>query len=216
MDVSYTDVNKNTFKIVDDKIQYLHKGVLKCEADVNKIVILYFNKRNSFGAGQLCVQFPNMKKSIVISARNESCDQLEYLYNILSQSSDKKIQKSLYSAISYKTEEQVKQENQFKENKKREKERLENVRHEDREKRKEHNRELKKYTDAVERIERNNKVVRCPKCKSTSIQYTNKKLSLGRAIVGDLVAGPAGTVLGGLSSKKGYAVCLNCGKKWRI
>lgn len=58
--------------------------------------------------------------------------------------------------------------------------------------------------------------VKCPKCGSTSISYQNKKLSLGRAIVGDAVAGPAGAVLGGLSSKKGYAVCLKCGKQWKI
>lgn len=60
------------------------------------------------------------------------------------------------------------------------------------------------------------KTARCPKCGSTSIQYTNKKLSLGRALVGDAVAGPTGVVLGGLSSKKGYAVCLKCGKQWKI
>lgn len=65
-------------------------------------------------------------------------------------------------------------------------------------------------------VDSKNKVARCPKCKSTSIQYTNKKLSLGRAIVGDVVAGPASAVLGGLSSKKGYAVCLNCGKRWKV
>lgn len=58
--------------------------------------------------------------------------------------------------------------------------------------------------------------VHCPKCGSVSIQYTNKKLSIGRAIVGDAFAGPAGAVLGGLSSKKGYAVCMNCGKRWKV
>lgn len=87
---------------------------------------------------------------------------------------------------------------------------------EKREKRKEYERAVNMYVDATKRIEKNNKIVRCPKCKSTSIQYTNKKLSLGRAIVGDVVAGPAGAVLGGLSSKKGYAVCLNCGKRWKV
>lgn len=59
-------------------------------------------------------------------------------------------------------------------------------------------------------------VVKCPKCGSTSIQYTTKKLSLGRSLVGDAVAGPVGAVLGGLSSSKGYAVCMNCGKKWKV
>lgn len=57
---------------------------------------------------------------------------------------------------------------------------------------------------------------RCPKCHSTSISYDTKKLSVGRAIVGSAVAGPTGAILGGLSSKKGYAVCLKCGKRWKI
>lgn len=61
-----------------------------------------------------------------------------------------------------------------------------------------------------------NKTVRCPKCGSTSISHGNKKLSLGRSAVGYGVAGPTGAILGGLSSKKGYAVCLNCGKQWKI
>ena len=60
------------------------------------------------------------------------------------------------------------------------------------------------------------KEARCPKCKSTSISYDTKKLSIGRALVGDAVAGPVGAVLGGLTSNKGYCVCLNCGKRWKI
>lgn len=60
------------------------------------------------------------------------------------------------------------------------------------------------------------KVVKCPKCGSTSISYDTKKLSFGRALVGDALAGASGAILGGLSSKKGYAVCLKCGKRWRI
>lgn len=60
------------------------------------------------------------------------------------------------------------------------------------------------------------KVAKCPKCGSTSISYDTKKLSFGRALVGDALAGPTGAILGGLSSKKGYAVCLKCGKRWKI
>lgn len=37
-----------------------------------------------------------------------------------------------------------------------------------------------------------------------------------RAIVGGTVAGKEGAVLGGLTGGKGYAVCLNCGKRWKI
>lgn len=59
------------------------------------------------------------------------------------------------------------------------------------------------------------KVARCPKCHSTSISYQDK-ISVGRAVVGGTVAGGTGAVLGGLTGKKGYAVCLNCGKRWKI
>lgn len=59
------------------------------------------------------------------------------------------------------------------------------------------------------------KVARCPKCHSTSISYQDK-ISVGRAVVGGTVAGGTGAVLGGLTGKKGYAVCLKCGKRWKI
>ena len=62
----------------------------------------------------------------------------------------------------------------------------------------------------------------CPKCGSTSITTTNKKLSATRGIVGGAVGSlinPLGTavgaVAGGLSSKKIYNVCMNCGHKWK-
>lgn len=60
----------------------------------------------------------------------------------------------------------------------------------------------------------------CPKCHSTSLQYVEnrKKLSLGRAVVGGALIGPAGAVLGGLTSKKykGKVKCLNCGHEWKL
>lgn len=59
------------------------------------------------------------------------------------------------------------------------------------------------------------KVPHCPRCKSTSISYQDK-ISYGRAAVGGILAGGTGAVLGGLTGKKGYAVCLNCGKRWKI
>mgnify|MGYP004551013871 FL=1 len=59
-------------------------------------------------------------------------------------------------------------------------------------------------------------MAKCPRCGSTSISYDTKKLSIGRAIVGDAIAGPTGAILGGLSSKKGYGVCLKCGKRWKL
>lgn len=72
------------------------------------------------------------------------------------------------------------------------------------------------FVDDFNRRQAERKIPKCPRCKSTSLTYTTKKLSLGRAAVGYGLAGPAGGVLGGLTSKKGYAVCLNCGKKWKI
>lgn len=59
------------------------------------------------------------------------------------------------------------------------------------------------------------KVPHCPRCKSTSISYQDK-ISYGRAAVGGILAGGTGAVLGGLTGKKGYAVCLNCGKRWKV
>lgn len=59
-------------------------------------------------------------------------------------------------------------------------------------------------------------MAKCPHCGSTSISYDTKKLSIGRALVGYAIAREPGAIMGGLSSKKGYAVCLNCGKRWKI
>ncbi|CAM2949321.1 hypothetical protein HAHI6034_05785 [Hathewaya histolytica] len=62
-------------------------------------------------------------------------------------------------------------------------------------------------------------IVFCPKCKSTCVTYTekHKKLSVGRAITGGILAGGTGAVLGGLTSKKvkGKVKCLNCGHEWK-
>lgn len=67
------------------------------------------------------------------------------------------------------------------------------------------------------------KIPYCPKCHSTNITFVRKRFSLGRTIVGGAIgsvinpiAGGAGAVLGGLSSKKGKVKCLNCGKEWKI
>ena len=94
------------------------------------------------------------------------------------------------------------------------------VRQEFKERRKEENRQINaqiaQNLNAIQNAFGGSKVAKCPKCHSTSIAYDTKKLSVGRAIVGNAVAGAPGAVIGGLSSKKGYAVCLNCGKRWKI
>lgn len=55
----------------------------------------------------------------------------------------------------------------------------------------------------------------CPKCKSTSLTTTNKKLSVGRAVVGGALLGGTGAVLGGLTSKKVELLCMNCGHRFK-
>lgn len=60
------------------------------------------------------------------------------------------------------------------------------------------------------------KIPFCPRCHSTSITFDTKKLSISRAIIGHELAGPTGAILGGFSSSQGYAVCLNCGKRWKL
>lgn len=62
-------------------------------------------------------------------------------------------------------------------------------------------------------------VAHCPKCKSTSIQYVErrKKLSVGRAVVGGTLLGPLGATVGAVTSNKhkGYIKCLNCGNTYK-
>ena len=76
---------------------------------------------------------------------------------------------------------------------------------------------IQERNNEAERIKNMKKqgIVFCPKCHSTSITAQNKRLSIGRAIVGGVLVGGAGAVLGGLSSKKFKKVCLNCGHRWK-
>lgn len=59
-------------------------------------------------------------------------------------------------------------------------------------------------------------VVHCPKCGSTSIVTTNKKLSVKRAVVGTMLLNPIGGAVGAVTSKKMYNVCQNCGHRWKL
>lgn len=59
-------------------------------------------------------------------------------------------------------------------------------------------------------------VVRCPKCGSTSIITTNKKLSLKRAAVGTALINPLAGAVGAVTSKEMYNVCQKCGHKWKL
>lgn len=59
----------------------------------------------------------------------------------------------------------------------------------------------------------------CPKCKSASVQYVErrKQFSLGRGIVGSAIAGGVGGAVGSMTSnkRKGFVKCLNCGNEWK-
>jgi DNA-directed RNA polymerase subunit M/transcription elongation factor TFIIS len=88
---------------------------------------------------------------------------------------------------------------------------------------KQEKREAKQYQkDRIKQLKRDH-IPYCPRCKSTDITFVQKRFSLGRTIVGGAVgslfgpiAGGAGAVLGGLSSKKGKVKCLKCGKEWKL
>jgi len=62
--------------------------------------------------------------------------------------------------------------------------------------------------------------LKCPKCKSTSIQVLGndrKAFSVGKALGGALLTGGIGT-LAGFAGKKGkYEVfCTDCGHRWKV
>ncbi len=65
-----------------------------------------------------------------------------------------------------------------------------------------------------------NKIPFCPKCKSQSLQYLERRkmLSASRAIAGAVVLGAPGAVVGAVTSskRKGRMKCLNCGKEWKL
>ena len=60
----------------------------------------------------------------------------------------------------------------------------------------------------------------CPKCKSASVQYVErrKQLSLGRAAVGGALTGGLGAAVGAVTSnkRKGVMKCLKCGNEWKL
>ena len=70
---------------------------------------------------------------------------------------------------------------------------------------------------AKQQIAHYNNLAKCPRCKSTSISYGEYPLNKGRAVLGGLLGGFKGSLILGLTGKrKGYAVCMKCGKKWKL
>jgi len=61
--------------------------------------------------------------------------------------------------------------------------------------------------------------VKCPKCKGTNVETLGNKrkaVSVGKAAVGGLIAGPPGLLVGFAGKQGKYEVfCRNCGKRWK-
>lgn len=55
---------------------------------------------------------------------------------------------------------------------------------------------------------------KCPKCGSTSISANKKGFGVGKAVIGNAIAGPIGLVAGNIGAKKVRVTCLNCGHHW--
>jgi len=71
------------------------------------------------------------------------------------------------------------------------------------------------YSEVSTKKVENDNVVHCSKCGSTSISANKKGFSLGKALVGSVVALPVGAVTGMMGKNKIYITCLNCGHKWK-
>ena len=63
--------------------------------------------------------------------------------------------------------------------------------------------------------------VKCPKCKSKNVQFAGNKrksFSVGKAAVGAVITGGAGTLAGfaGKKGKKNTFICMDCGKSFDL
>lgn len=60
----------------------------------------------------------------------------------------------------------------------------------------------------------------CPKCGShdSMVLGSNRKLALGRAVVGDAIAGAPGAIMGATTGKRVHTqmICRSCGTRWTI
>ncbi|MCR0264212.1 hypothetical protein MKC73_09895 [[Clostridium] innocuum] len=75
---------------------------------------------------------------------------------------------------------------------------------------------LKKINNNTIMFEDQQNIAKCPKCGSPSIYADRKRLSVGRAAIGAVVAGPLGSAVGAVTSKKNICICMKCGHKWKI
>jgi len=78
---------------------------------------------------------------------------------------------------------------------------------------------IKQEQERIAQLEKEG-VVYCPRCKSVSVQYIErrKRLSVGRAVAGTMLLNPLWGAVGAVTSKKyyGFNKCLKCGYTWKI
>lgn len=58
--------------------------------------------------------------------------------------------------------------------------------------------------------------VHCPKCSSTSLTANKKGFSLGKSLLGGVLAGPVGLLGGFWNAGQIKVTCLKCGHSWVI
>lgn len=58
-------------------------------------------------------------------------------------------------------------------------------------------------------------IIYCPKCLSTQVTANKRGFSAGKAIAGNIVAGPVGLVAGAFGSRTVEITCLKCGYRWK-
>lgn len=56
--------------------------------------------------------------------------------------------------------------------------------------------------------------IKCPRCGSTQISSDKKGFGVGKAVIGNAIAGPIGLAAGNIGAKKVRITCLKCGKQW--
>ena len=59
-------------------------------------------------------------------------------------------------------------------------------------------------------------IPRCPKCGCQYLTTDKKGFGLGKAIVGTVLAGPAGALAGFIGSRRLKLTCLKCGHSWKV
>lgn len=190
LNVVFKDMKGRSIEIKNGFLNILNKnGSVICSDYLKNYILLYTKPGTAFTHAMIIVAHNNIKKSICLYIHQADGNSFNQLTGILRKNCLEE-NCTFDEAVGYKANMGLEKQ-----------------------------RELKYYRKAQRQMAFStltDQTARCPRCHSTSISYDTKKLSIGRAIVGDAIAGAPGAVLGGLSSKKGYGVCLNCGKRWKI